>query len=112
MCAANNQRNELELVRGLMKMSLLAVIAESINCEMDQIHSSDHLRDDLQMNESSLQDLAARIADIFNTKQPDLNSIMTVAELMKLIIDDEFSDVAEHLADSHRYQQSPLAPAA
>lgn len=112
MCAAINKRNELDLVRSLMKMSLLAVIAESANCEMDQVHSTNQLKYNLQLDESALQNLAATIADIFNTSQPDLAPDMTVAELMKLIIDDEFSDVAEHLAGSRRYRHSPMAPAA
>lgn len=95
-----------------MRMSLLAVIAESANCEMEQINSSDQIRDDLKMDESALQDLATRIADIFNTLQPALDSIVTVAELVDLIIDNEFSDVTEHLADNDHNQQSSIAPAA
>ena len=111
MCAFIKKRNELDLVRSLMRMSLMAVIAESVNCDMDQIQSCDNLRIELKMDKSALSSLADRVADIFDSSRPDMEKIKTVADLMKLIVDDEFSDITEHLAANHRHQPD-MSPAA
>ena len=97
MCVRAGGENELESVKNLMSMSLMAIIADSFDVEIDEIQNSDRLTEDLKMDDSSRQGVEAQIADIFDGLQLDLNQIDTVGTLLELVVYNEFKEVAEHL---------------
>ncbi|MCW8825668.1 MAG: hypothetical protein OQK78_04515 [Gammaproteobacteria bacterium] len=97
MCIRAGGENELESVKNLMSMSLMAIIADSLDVDIDDIHNSDRLQEDLKMTPSSCEDLEKQIADIFDGLQLDLIQIDTVGTLLELVVFNEFRDVSEYL---------------
>ncbi len=99
MCIKAGGENELESVKNLMSMSLMAIIADSLDVEIDQIQNSDHLQRDLKMGDSTRQTLEEQIADIFDGLRLDLTQVDTVATLLDLVVYNEFKELAQHLSD-------------
>jgi hypothetical protein len=112
MCIRAGGDNELESVRNLMSMSLMAVISDSLDVEIDEIQNSDRLVEELKMVDSTRQELESQIADLFDGLQLDLNQIDTVATLLELVVYNEFREVAEHLPGSNLLQHPALHRAA
>lgn len=84
--------NELESVKNLMGMSLMAVVAEALEAEIDEIDESSHLINDLQMDSSGRQRLEAMIAEVFDELQVNLNTTATVGALLDKVVMSEFAD--------------------
>lgn len=84
--------NELESVKNLMGMSLMAVIAESLEADIEAIRETDHLVNDLRMDNASKQRLEAMIADLFDGLQVNLNTTPTVNALLDKVVRSEFLD--------------------
>lgn len=84
--------NELESVKNLMGMSLMAVVAEALEAEIDEIDESSHLINDLQMDSSGRQRLEAMIAEVFDEQQVNLNTTPTVGALLDKVVMSEFAD--------------------
>lgn len=97
MCIRAGGENELESVKNLMSMCLMAIISDSLDVEIDGIQPSNHLTNKLQMSDASRQTLEAQIADIFDGLQLDLTQIDTIGTLLDLVVYNEFKDVAQHL---------------
>ncbi|HEA26538.1 MAG TPA: hypothetical protein ENH92_05385 [Ectothiorhodospiraceae bacterium] len=112
MCIRAGGENELESVKNLMSMSLMAIISDSLDVEIDEIENSDHLQNDLKMIDSTRQTLEEQIADIFDGLQLDLTQIDTVGTLLELVVYNEFKDVAEHLPGGNFLQHPAFKAAA
>lgn len=84
--------NELESVKNLMGMSLMAVVAESLDMDIDGIDESSHLVNDLQMDNGGKQRLEAMIAEVFDELQINLNTTPTVGALLDKVVMSEFAD--------------------
>lgn len=112
MCIRAGGENELESVKNLMSMSLMAVIADSLDVEIDEIQNSDYLVTDLKMNDTTKIILEEQISDIFDGLQLNLNHVDTVGTLLELVVYNEFKDVSEHLPGSDFLVHPALTAAA
>ena len=112
MCIRAGGQNELESVKNLMSMSLMAIISDSLEVDIDEIKPSDHLKTNLHMDDHSRQTLEAQIADIFDGLQLDLTQIDTVGTLLELVVYNEFKDVAAHLPGGDFLQHPAFRAAA
>ena len=83
--------NELESVKNLMSMSLMAVIAESLELEIEAIDEGSHLIRDLRMDGADQQRLEAMIADVFDGLRVNLNATPTVGALLDRVVMSEFA---------------------
>ncbi len=84
--------NELESVKNLMGMSLMAVIAESLDTDIDEVHETDHLVADLHMDSEGKQRLEVMIAEVFDELKVNLNTTPTVGALLDRVVMSEFAD--------------------
>lgn len=84
--------NELESVKNLMGMSLMAIIAESLDRDIDEITENDHLVNTLRMDGTGKQQLELMIADVFDGLQVNLNTTPTVGALLDRVVMNEFAD--------------------
>ncbi len=84
--------NELESVKNLMGMSLMAVIAESLECDIDEVDETRHLVNDLKMDSEGKARLEAMIADVFDGLAINLNTTPTVGALLDKVVMSEFAD--------------------
>jgi hypothetical protein len=84
--------NELESVKNLMGMSLMAVISESLETDIDTIDEASHLVNDLKMDHSGRQRLETMIAEVFDELQVNLNTPPTVGALLDKVVMSEFAD--------------------
>lgn len=82
--------NELSSVKGLMTMSLNAIISEVFNIELDDIKGELSLISDLGMVSGSKNELSAYIAEYFDGLIVDLDSISTLNDLFDVVIEKEF----------------------
>ena len=83
--------NELESVKNLMGMSLMAVVAESLDTDIDVIDESQYLVKDLKMDGEGRARLEAMIADVFDGLQVNLNTTPTVGALLDKVVMSEFA---------------------
>lgn len=83
--------NELESVKNLMGMSLMAVVAEALDADIDTIEEGNHLVNDLHMDSAARQRLEAMIADVFDELQVNLNTTPTVGALLDKVVMSEFA---------------------
>ncbi len=88
--------NELASVRALMDMSLNALIADTFEVEMDEIENALELRSDLGMQQNKADELKEGICEYFDGLEIDMQRIVTIGDLHKLVVDHEFKDVASH----------------
>jgi acyl carrier protein len=84
--------NELESMKNLMGMSLMAVIAESLDADIDDISETTHLVRDLHMDSEGKQRLELMIAEVFDELQVNLNTTPTVGALLDKVVMSEFAD--------------------
>lgn len=91
--------NELESVKNLMGMSLMAVIAESLQLDIDAIDETQHLTNDLQMDAAGKKRLEAMIAEVFDGLRLNLNTTPTVGVLLDKVVMSEFAadDIREYV---------------
>ena len=82
--------NELETVKNLMSMSLMAVLAESLGAEIDEIPTDARLVEDLNMDHSKELVLRGLIAEYFDGLEVDLTETPTVDTLLDRIVMSEF----------------------
>ncbi len=85
--------NEIESVKNLMGMSLMAVIAEALEADLDEISEEMRLIEDLHMDQAHEQELKAMIADVFNGLEVDFHTTPTVSSLMEKVVLSEFADL-------------------
>ena len=83
--------NELESVKNLMGMSLMAVVADALNTEIENVTEDARLIEDLHMDSSSEEELETMIADVFNGLHIDVHNISTVSALLDRVVRSEFS---------------------
>ncbi|MEN8170630.1 MAG: hypothetical protein ABFS08_10450 [Pseudomonadota bacterium] len=83
--------NELESVKNLMGMSLMAVIAESLDTDIDTIEETDYLVKDLHMNSEGKRQIELMIADVFDGLKVNLNTTPTVGALLDKVVMSEFA---------------------
>lgn len=112
MCIRAGGQNELESVKNLMSMSLMAVISDVLDIDIDNIDNANHLKSDLKMDTQSRQALEAEISDLFDGLQINLNQVDTVGTLLELVVHNEFKDVAEYLPGGDFLQHPALQSAA
>ena len=84
--------NELESVKNLMGMSLMAVIAESLDIEIDEVEETHRLVADLHMDSEGKQRLEGMIAEVFDELKVNLNTTPTVGALLDKVVMSEFAD--------------------
>jgi acyl carrier protein len=84
--------NELESVKNLMGMSLMAVIAESLEVDIDDIEETSHLVKDLNMDRAGRERLEMMIAEVFDELKVNLNTTPTVGSLLDKVVISEFAD--------------------
>jgi hypothetical protein len=82
--------NELESVKNLMGMSLMAVIADALDTEIDNVTEEAHLVEDLNMDSSREEELEAMIEDVFDGLHVDVQSTPTVSALLDKVVMSEF----------------------
>lgn len=85
--------DELESVKNLMGMSLMAIVAEALEADLDEISEEARLVEDLHMDQPHEVELKAMIADIFNGLDVDLHATPTVASLLEKVVLNEFADL-------------------
>lgn len=83
--------NELESVKNLMGMSLMAVVADALHTEIDNITEESRLVEDLHMDASNEGELEDMIADVFNGLHVDIHSTPTVSALLDKVVRSEFA---------------------
>lgn len=86
--------NELESVKNLMGMSLMAVIADALDTEIDNVTEEAHLVEDLHMDQNREQELEAMIEDVFDGLHVDVQSTPTVSALLDKVVLSEFQGLA------------------
>jgi acyl carrier protein len=84
--------NELESMKNLMGMSLMAVIAEALQTDIDEVAETSHLVRDLRMDSAGKRQLEALIAEVFDGLQLNLDTTPTVAALLDRVVLSEFAD--------------------
>lgn len=84
--------NELESVKNLMGMSLMAVVAESLEADIDDISEATHLVRDLHMDGEGKLRLEQMIAEVFDELQVNVNTTPTVGSLLDRVVMSEFAD--------------------
>ena len=83
--------NELESVKNLMGMSLMAVIAESLGVDIERVDEGMHLVNDLGMDGNGKQQLEQMIAEVFDGLELNLNTTPTVSALLDRVVLSEFA---------------------
>lgn len=83
--------NELESVKNLMGMSLMAVVAEALEADLDDISEEARLVEDLHMDQPHEEELKLMIADVFNGLEVDLHTTPTVSSLLEKVVLNEFA---------------------
>lgn len=86
--------NEIETVKNLMSMSLMAVVADALNADLEAINDDSRLVEDLYMGAEEKKALEAGIADIFDGIKVNLNETPTVADLLDVVVMSEFRDLS------------------
>ncbi len=83
--------DELDTVKNLMSMSLNALIADTLEVELDAIHPHLRLVTDLGMDADKAQLLKEGIAEYFDGLEVDLVGIESVADLLEVVVLNEFA---------------------
>jgi hypothetical protein len=74
-----------------MGMSLMAVVAEALEADLDEISDETRLVEDLHMDPAHEHELKVMIADVFNGLEVDLHTTPTVSSLMEKVVLNEFA---------------------
>ena len=88
-------RNELSSVKGLMTMSLNAIVADVFDVEPDELKRELRLREDLGMTDLQQSALAEMIAEYFDGVEVDLVNSATLGDIFEVVVDQEFKDIPE-----------------
>ncbi len=86
--------NEFESVKNLMGMSLMAVIAEALDRDIDEIAHEARLVEDLGMTAEGRAEMEEMIADVFDGLEVNLNRLRTVGALFDCVVNSQFEDSA------------------
>lgn len=92
--------NELDSVKGLMTISLNAIIADVFDLDLDDISPHLNLRNDLGMGEEKQSELADMVDEYFDGLRLDFSSLNTLGDLFDIVVEQEFRDIpAEAFSD-------------
>lgn len=83
--------NELESVKNLMGMSLMAVVADALHTDIENVTEEAHLVEDLHMDSASEEALEEMIEDVFNGLHVNVQKTPTVSELLDRVVLHEFA---------------------
>lgn len=83
--------NELGIMKELLTMALNAVVAESLNVDVDRVHPGSRLKSDLGMSPAAKKRLQKEIAFIFDCTEIDMPNAMKVEELVDQVAQIEFA---------------------
>ena len=92
--------NELSSVKGLMAISLNAIIADVFELDMDDILPQVNLRSDLGMSGEKQAELAEMVAEYFDGLKLDFALIDTLGDLFEVVIEQEFRDISEEILNA------------
>jgi hypothetical protein len=87
--------NEMSSVKGLMTMSLNAIIADIFDVEPDELKRELRLREDLGMTDRQQVELAEMIAEYFDGVEVDLANSSSLGDIFEVVVDQEFKDIPE-----------------
>lgn len=82
--------SELESVKNLMGMSLMAVVAQALETEIDTVTEEARLVEDLHMDRAAEVQLSELIEEVFDGLQVNLRSTPTVSALLDQVVMREF----------------------
>lgn len=88
-------KDELDTVRNLMMMSLNAVVAEALACELGDAVPEADLVKDLGMDSGGAAALRGLVAEFFDGLEIDLGRARTVADLLDQVVYSAFEEVAD-----------------
>ncbi|WJW75485.1 hypothetical protein QVG61_13495 [Thiohalobacter sp. IOR34] len=77
--------DELETVYALMRMSLHALIADTLSLDMEALSPELDLRTDLHMTDHQAGRLTEGVADMFDGLILDLAAVRTIADLTEAV---------------------------
>jgi hypothetical protein len=83
--------NELESVKNLMGMSLMALVADALNADLEQVSEESRLVEDLHMDASGEEELEMMIEDVFDGLHVDVQATPTVSALLDTVVRNEFA---------------------
>ena len=83
--------NELESVKNLMGMSLMAVVADALHTDIENVTEEARLVEDLHMDSVSEEALEEMIEDVFNGLHVNVQKTPTVSELLDRVVLHEFA---------------------
>lgn len=87
--------NELSSVKGLMTISLNAIIADVFELEFDEISTQMDLRADLGMDMEKQTELAELVEEYFDGLKIDFARINSLGDLFEVVVEQEFKDIPE-----------------
>ncbi len=87
--------NKFNTVKGLMNMSLNAIISEIFHIDLDDIDPTLVLRTQMKMDQAKQQELEDTLAEYFDGLQVDFNQIKTVDDLFERVVETEFKDIPD-----------------
>ena len=90
-------KNELQSVRRLMSMSLIAVVSDVFELDIEEMATSQSLTADLGMTPDQAKQLSAEIGDMFDGVEVHLTPDTTIDELLDVVVEQEFREVANYL---------------
>lgn len=85
--------NELGSVKGLMTISLNAIIADVFELDLDEISPQLNLRNDLGMDEEKQSELVDMVDEYFDGLTLDFSSLHTLRDLFDVVVEQEFKDI-------------------
>lgn len=92
-------KNELSSVKGLMSMSLNAIIADLFDKEPEELDRSLRLREDLGMTPEQGQELVNTVAEYFDDLALDLDQIQTLGDVFNVVVEQAFQDIPAETFD-------------
>lgn len=85
--------NELSSVKGLMSMSLNAILADLFDKEPDELNRNLRLREDLGMTPEQGVELVEMVAEYFDDFALDLDQVQTLGDVFDLVVEQAFQDI-------------------
>lgn len=89
--------DEIESVKGLMSMSLKALVAEALNADIETIEDSSRLTVDLKMDARGRLELETLIAEYFDGLVIDASTTVSYRELLEQVVLHEFHDLNRNI---------------
>lgn len=87
--------NELDSVKGLMAISLNAIIADVFEVEPDELKREMSLRGDLRMTPQQQMSLSGMIAEYFDGTEINLDGSECLGDIFEVVVEQEFRDIPE-----------------